>query len=368
MTGGQFEPDLRGVTVGHVGHFDASYSRNRIVAKALRRAGADVVEISDQGRFPARAPTLVRGMRRNRLDVVVVGFPGHADVALARIAGIARRVPIVFDPLVSLYETAVEDRATVRPGSAKAVRYLWEDRLALRLADLVLLDTHAHMSYFADRLEVPIAKLRRIWVGADDEVMYPRDQSDREHGAGFRAVFYGNFIPLHGIEHIVRAAHRLEMAGADVSFKIVGQGQTFEPVRRLAESLGVRSVEFAGLKPYEELPAMMADSDVCLGIFGTSGKASRVIPNKVFDALAMGRPVLTADTPAVREALTHGVDAWLCPAGDPDALAEAITMLRGDAALLARLGAAGHELFRRRFSVDALARELALVLAPVVAG
>ena len=62
-----------------------------------------------------------------------------------------------------------------------------------------------------------------------------------------------------------------------------------------------------------------------------------MVPNKVFDALACQRPVVTADTPAARECLLHGRDAWLCRAGDADALAEAIATLKADPGLRGRL-------------------------------
>ena len=83
-----------------------------------------------------------------------------------------------------------------------------------------------------------------------------------------------------------------------------------------------------------------------------------MVPNKVFDALACQRPVVTADTPAARECLVHGRDAWLCKAGDADALAKAIATLKADPGLRGRLADAGHELFHRRFSLDALANDL----------
>jgi glycosyltransferase involved in cell wall biosynthesis len=91
-----------------------------------------------------------------------------------------------------------------------------------------------------------------------------------------------------------------------------------------------------------------------------------VIPNKVFDALACGRPVITGDTPAVREAFTHGEDIWLCTAGDASALANAITTLRADADARARVATAGHELFKRRFSIDALAADVSRTLLDVL--
>jgi glycosyltransferase involved in cell wall biosynthesis len=130
--------------------------------------------------------------------------------------------------------------------------------------------------------------------------------------------------------------------------------------------LRVKSVRFLGRRSYEQLPTEMAASHVCLGIFGTSPKAQRVIPNKVFDALAVARPVITGDTRAVREVLTHGENAWLCPPGDPEALAEAVLALRSDAAARLQLAHRGHELFRQRFSIDALSRDVATIVLEVL--
>jgi glycosyltransferase involved in cell wall biosynthesis len=76
----------------------------------------------------------------------------------------------------------------------------------------------------------------------------------------------------------------------------------------------------------------------------------------------VARPVITADTPAIREALTHGEHAWLCPAGDPDGLASAITTLKADAALRSSLAHQGHQLFLRRFSLAALTNDISAVM------
>jgi len=73
---------------------------------------------------------------------------------------------------------------------------------------------------------------------------------------------------------------------------------------------------------YAALPDAYRRAGCALGIFGTGAKAARVIPNKVFQALACARPVVTADTPAARELLTHEIDALLVPPGDGSALAE----------------------------------------------
>jgi glycosyltransferase involved in cell wall biosynthesis len=85
----------------------------------------------------------------------------------------------------------------------------------------------------------------------------------------------------------------------------------------------VRWIEWA---TYDELRQNLAASDICLGIFGESDKAASVIPNKVFQIVAAGRPLITRDSDAIRELLGHAPPCtYLVPPGDPAALAEAIS-------------------------------------------
>jgi glycosyltransferase involved in cell wall biosynthesis len=353
---------LAGLRVTHFGHFDPGYSRNRIVAKALRRAGADVRVVVDPRPFARRTPALVRRALGGPTDLVVVGFPGHADVGAAKAVARLRGAPVLFDAFVSLQETA-EDRGRVPAGWLGRRRLDLEDRLACRWADRVLVDTDAHGEHFVTDLGAPRAEVRRLWVGADDDVMRPLPQVAHDD---FRVFLYASFIPLHGLEHVVRAAAILEERGESMQIDVVGSGDTEPSVRALAERLGVRSVGFVGRRPYHELPEWMARSDLCLGIFGTSPKARRVIPNKVFDALACARAVITGDSPAVRELLRPGTDVWVCPRGDPEALADAVVTLRHDSDLRRSIATAGHDRFREAASLDALARDLAAIVGELV--
>jgi glycosyltransferase involved in cell wall biosynthesis len=75
-----------------------------------------------------------------------------------------------------------------------------------------------------------------------------------------------------------------------------------------------------------------------------------VIPNKAFQALACGTPLVTADTPAARELLRDGQDALLVPPGDPAALAAAVGRLAEQPELAARLAAAGRKTYEERAS------------------
>ena len=125
------------------------------MAKALRRAGATVRNVSETGRFTSRAPRLLRTLHPSDADVMLVGFPGHADVPVARLGSARQRTPVLFDAFVSLSESA-EDRGHVRPGGLAAKRYWLEDRVACRFATRTILDTDTHASYFADSVGVPV--------------------------------------------------------------------------------------------------------------------------------------------------------------------------------------------------------------------
>src|SRR5262249_10912622 len=158
----------------------------------------------------------------------LVGFPGQSDVPLARLAGLRQRTPVLFDAFVSLYETAVEDRELYAPRTLRARRFAVEDRLACSVAHRVIVDTDAHLAYFAERLGAEGGRWRRFWGGADEDVMRPGAPPADD---AFRVFVYGSFLPLHGFEYVVRAAAVLERMGTDVRIDLVGSGQTEARVR-----------------------------------------------------------------------------------------------------------------------------------------
>lgn len=338
----------------YFGTYERTYPRNAQVISCLRRAGVEVEERHvpvwersehKWGAGPLAALRVAgaeaRLLRRpqGQFDYVIVGYPGHLDLPAARRA--ARGKPVVFNPLVSLEDTLVDDRRRFRRGSLPARVLAGIDRRALRLADLVVADTEANADDLARRAHLAPKQVAVCFVGAEERVFRPGWERRDE----FAALFVGKLIPLHGLETVVQAAR----LAPELRFRIVGSGQ-----RHDALASRPANVEWTAWVDYEHLPVELRAAGCALGIFGTSDKAARVIPNKVFQALACGTPVVTADTPAARELLVDGVSALLVPPGDPEALAAAVRRLAEDAGLATRIAARGHAVYREHASEEVL--------------
>lgn len=352
------------------GTFDARlYQRVAVLAEGLAAAGDDVVEcnvplaLAPWARVrmlgqPWRAATLplrlaaawaplVRKARRlPPADAVVVGYMGHFDVHLAR--ALWRRRPIVLDFLIAAEETALDRRVS----SVRLLRSLsWLDRKALGAADMACVDTEERLALLPprhrrDAVVVP--------VGAPSEwFARPRRRDDPQ----LRVVFFGSFTPLQGAPVIGRAIALL--AGTPIAFTMIGRGQDFSTTRQAAApNPAVRWVRW--LHP-DDLPPAVADHDVSLGIFGTSPKARRVVPMKVFQGAAAGTAIVTSDTPPQRRAL--GDAGVFVPPDDATALAEALLELGRDRERVWALREAAHrradEAFRPAAVVEPLRRRLA---------
>jgi glycosyltransferase involved in cell wall biosynthesis len=346
----------------YFGTYERDYPRNAQVISALRHAGVEVVEHhvgvwegsrQNWSAGPAAAARLALAelrllwRPRDDFDAVVVGYPGHFDLPAAHHA--ARGRPVVFNPLVSLSDTLVADRERFAAGSlpARALRKI--DRHALRSADLVVADTRANADRLAKIAGLSPERIEVCFVGAEERLFGPGWAPEEP----FTALFVGKLIPLHGLETILAAARALP----ELRFRIVGSGQLESLLQERSEN-----VEWLPWVEYELLPAELHRAGCVLGIFGTSDKAQRVIPNKAFQALACGTPLVTADTPAARELLVHEESALLVPPGDPEALAAALHALHADPEMTARLGASGRAVYEARASERVLgARWRALV-------
>ncbi len=358
----------------HFGSFSLSqaYSRNICIARALKTAGWTVLECRSGGPSPtwhqarswvtalgplAAAYRVARNSFRLTLrhartppyDLLLVGYPAHIDVFLAAVLAKWRRRPLVIDAFIGLYDTVVTDRALISERSILA-RFLrcWE-WLALHLPDAVLVDTEEHADLLAREYKLPRGRFIAVPVGIDERIWRPEALPD--HDAEFRVAFWSTFIPLHGATVVARAAAAIDKSGERVRFDIVGDGQTADAFAAALGELRPRNVVWRReLLSMNEIVALARQAHCCLGIMGTTGKAARVVPYKVYQALASARPVVTADTPAARRLLTDGESALLVRAGDPAALAEAIMRLAHDRRLCERLAQGGRKAYENRLS------------------
>jgi glycosyltransferase involved in cell wall biosynthesis len=294
------------------------------------------------------------------LDLLIVGTPGYRDVPAWRIPASIDQKPLVFDAFASTYDTEVLDRNNFSSGSLAAHKLRFIDRLSCSLADVILVDTPETMEFFVSELGVSKGKIHPIPIGADNSIFYPRTNSNSESDDPFRIWFHGSYIPLQGIEYIIRAAAQLEKK--NVVFDIAGEGQTYDKIERLISKYNLNNVNQLGWVDYESLPEYIAQSDLCLGIFGTTGKTGRVIPNKVFEYLAMGKPVITGDSAAMRRQFNHGNDIFLCDRGNPDAIARSIESLMSNVELRNQIAESGYKKFSSSFTPEIIGAQLIDVL------
>ena len=336
---------VKGVCV--FGGFVRGYPRSEVIMKGLAANGVPVhvCHASHKKKLPSRYAALLREYRRLKepFDVIYVPEFRHKDVPLAHFLSRIGGKRLVFDPLVSRYDTKIFDRGDAGAVSFQAWHNRNIDRLSMALPDVVLADTEAHAEYFADRLGANPAKIKVLRVGYDASLFRPhRAGADERTNGVMRVMFFGSYLPLHGVDVIVAAAALLKHR-ADIRFEIIGDGQTFASVMALLEREPLNNVSFLGRMPIEALSEHLADAHVCLGIFGSTPKAARVIPNKVYQCMGMGKPVITARSVAVEELFTDGESIVMVAPGDAAALASAVDQLCSDPRRRERIASAGHD-------------------------
>ncbi len=258
-------------------------------------------------------------------DAVLVTHPGHYMVPLAWWLTLGKKQTIFFDACISLYDTLVSDRKLVSRFHPRAWWLYFIDWLACHLSHTVVVDTNANKKYFERTFGLTESRVEVVYLNALKDLFYSSNhQKKRSKGDPLSVFFYGNYIPLQGVDIIIHAAALLEKKNLPIHFTLVGGGQEYKSIKQLTESLGLKTITFVPFLPLPKLAEEMRKADLCLGIFGTTDKAKRVIPHKVYDAVACNIPVITADTPAMHERTWPKEAVIFCEAGHPESLSSAI--------------------------------------------
>lgn len=360
------------IKVCYFGTYRQQYSRNRIMIEGLRRNGVEVIEchetlwsgIDDRVQitsggwlspkfwlkvFRAYLNLLRKYFRIYDYDVMVVGYPGQFDIFLGRLLSRISGKPLVWDIFMSIYLIALE-RNLDRKSRLTVAMLRWIESLALRIPDILIQDTSQYVEWFSKNYRIDISRFAIVPTGADDRVFFPRSTIIPNKDT-CKILYYGTFIPNHGVGNIITAANLLR-ENKDLQFIMIGTGPDLSEAVAMSQDYDLDNIQFIGWLELRELTNKIQGADICLGAFGDTPQSQMTIQNKIFECLAMKKPVITGDSPAVRAALTHLIDIYLCKRVDAASLAAAIQELYTNRTLRKTIAEFGYQNFLRSYTTD----------------
>jgi len=217
-----------------------------------------------------------------------------------------------------------------------------------RTADLVISTNESYRGIAIGRGRVPPERVFVVRSGPSRErfaTVRPVDES-LKRGRPLLVAYLGVMAPQDGVDHLLRAARVLvhDRGRRDVSFTLVGAGDSFEELKALSASLGLSEfVHFTGRIPDADVERVLATADVCVCPDPKNPLNDLSTMNKILEYMACGRPIVAYDLREHRFSAADG--ALYATPNDERDLARQIERLLDDPALRARMG----EYNRRRF-------------------
>jgi len=285
--------------------------------------------------------------RKIDYDLMIIPWRGVITIPLAKLI---HRKPIIYFPAFSIYDTLVNDRKKIKKNSFKAKFVHFVDKQACKWSDRVVLESTEEINYFVKEFGLAKEKFYQLPLAADESIFFPTSTSFSDKNQ-FVVLFFGTFIPLHGIETIVKSAAILKNH-YDISYIICGDGQTKPQIEKIIKKNNLKNVKLLGLVSKETLVENIKNSDVCLGIFGNTLKASKVVTNKGFQILASKKPLITMESPAAIEShLVNRKNCILVPPSSPEKLAEEILFLKNNPEERKKISTSGYQTYLENLSM-----------------
>jgi glycosyltransferase involved in cell wall biosynthesis len=207
--------------------------------------------------------------------------------------------------------------------------------------------------------------LKRLFPGANRDIFYPQVVRPEERDERFTVSFHGKLIPgMLGTEYIIEVARILK--DEPILFKIFGKGSLYEEYEEIIEKEQLSNLKLCGYLQYEDVPYEVSKSDVLLGAFGTTPKALKVIPLKLFEGIALAKAQIIGDTPAARELFEDKVHVLYANLADGKDLAEKILFMRNNPALRESIAKNGYALYQGVLSDEEVGKKLKSIFDEII--
>jgi len=347
---------------------DSGYIRTRTLVSALQ--SLEHVELYEACntlhglvRYIQTLVKLVKIRIKYDPDIYLLGFRGHEIFWPVRL--ITRNKPLIFDSFVSPSQSLIEESRHGLLGRAigNIIRIL-ESRM-LKACEFLLTDTKQHSNLFIEEFGVKESRVRHIYVGADpltpalDSIHRIQPAKEKE---SLSVLFYGTFLPLHGIETILDAARIL--TNTPILFTIIGGNEKiFRKLNRNHKSSDSKNIKYYPWVDFAELrDSLIPAADVCLaGPFGGTPQARRVISGKTFQFLASSK-VTVIGIIEEEVGFVDRVNCLLVRQKDPIALAEILRWTLDHKHLIPDIGKNARDLYCDKFDIPEIAANLSEVI------
>lgn len=169
-------------------------------------------------------------------------------------------------------------------------------------------------------------------------------------------LYYGTFIPNHGVGLIIEAVEILRDEQAIV-FDLIGDGPDRKASEEFVRAKGLGNVRFYNWMDQNALLTWIGNADMCLGAFGDTPQSLMTVQNKIYECMAAGKAVITGESPATRAQFTNMQDLILCER-NPESLANAILLLSENPEMREQIGANALLKFQSNYSLTSLGKSL----------
>lgn len=289
--------------------------------------------------------------RRN--DLIYIPYPGALLLWILSWIPQRLRSPCLCDAYITIWDTLYQDRGLGGKAGGWLSRLVlrFESR-ALRCANKLIVDTDKNADHIAATFGVARHRIHAIPLAMEERVP-PRPSVNRlQAPRPTRILFFGTFVPLQGTTKIAQTIALLRDR-SDMEFVLIGDGQAApEAQPYLAQNPNVTWIR--RWLPTEELVRQIEDSDICLGVFGGPGKSARVLPFKIYIALAAGKPIITQrdhglpdSAPPIPALFTSDI---------PEEIAASLKTLVADGELRSSLADAGPIYYQKHLGPSQIAR------------
>jgi glycosyltransferase involved in cell wall biosynthesis len=311
------------------------------------------------------------GLFLRRPDVLICTSPQFFCGLVGVIVGRLRRLPRVLE-IRDIWPESIQAVGAMK--KSFLTRMLeWVELFMYRSANHVVTVGTGYRDKLLER-GVPAAGMDVITNGADLKFYCPGEADDEfrkkyDLDGKFTVAYVGTIGMASGLEVALEASRKLTAEGDDsFRFLLVGDGAEREALQARAEAEGLKHVIFTGRLDKSFMPALLRSVEGCFIHLRKSDLFKTVLPSKLFEAFAVGRPVILGVDGNAREVLEAAEAGIFIEPGNADALIETVRKLRDDSALRDQFSENGLKSVTQHYNRDELANDYISVLETVVEG